>query len=160
MLVQKRGTDDLYAMKSIRKEDIIQKDQIEHTKTERKILEYVFFFQKFQKFFPKFFSKNFFFKIFSKIFFKILPKNFFQFFSKKFWTTFFFRLCTLFWWIWNSRSRPPRKSSSWCSSCVGGSYSNIWETSDDLMKIEPVFTPLKSYWLWTIYTQKTLFTEI
>jgi len=41
MLVQKNGTDDLYALKSIRKEDIIQKDQIEHTKTERKILEYV-----------------------------------------------------------------------------------------------------------------------
>ena len=41
MLVQKKGTDDLYALKSLRKEDIIQKDQIEHTKTERKILEYV-----------------------------------------------------------------------------------------------------------------------
>ena len=41
MLVQKKGTEDLFAMKSIRKEDIIQKDQIEHTKTERKILEYV-----------------------------------------------------------------------------------------------------------------------
>lgn len=46
MLVQKKGTDDLYALKSIRKEDIIQKDQIEHTKTERKILEYVIFSQK------------------------------------------------------------------------------------------------------------------
>lgn len=41
MLVQKKGTEDLYALKSIRKEDIIQKDQIEHTKAERKILEYV-----------------------------------------------------------------------------------------------------------------------
>ena len=41
MLVQKKGTDDHYALKSIRKEDIIQKDQIEHTKAERKILEYV-----------------------------------------------------------------------------------------------------------------------
>lgn len=41
MLVKKKGTDDLYAMKSLRKQDIIQKDQIEHTKTERKVLENV-----------------------------------------------------------------------------------------------------------------------
>lgn len=41
MLVQKKGTNDLYALKSIRKEDIIQKDQIEHAKAERKILEFV-----------------------------------------------------------------------------------------------------------------------
>lgn len=46
MLVKKKGTDDLYAMKSLRKQDIIQKDQIEHTKTERKVLENVIILTK------------------------------------------------------------------------------------------------------------------
>lgn len=41
MLVEKRGTGQVLAMKSLRKEEIIEKDQIEHTKTERRILEYV-----------------------------------------------------------------------------------------------------------------------
>lgn len=44
MLVQRKGTEDLYALKSIRKEDIIKKEQIEHMKTERKILERVTYF--------------------------------------------------------------------------------------------------------------------
>lgn len=40
MLVEKKDTKKIYALKSIRKEDIIDKDQIEHTKTERVILEH------------------------------------------------------------------------------------------------------------------------
>ena len=39
MLVEKKDTRQLYALKSIHKEDIIDKDQIEHTKTERYVLE-------------------------------------------------------------------------------------------------------------------------
>jgi hypothetical protein len=39
MLTQKKGSNDLFALKSIRKEDIIKKGQIENTLTERKILE-------------------------------------------------------------------------------------------------------------------------
>lgn len=42
MLVEKKDTGQILAMKSLRKEEIIEKDQIEHTKTERRILEYVF----------------------------------------------------------------------------------------------------------------------
>ena len=52
MLVQKKDTEEIFALKSIRKEDIIDKDQIEHTKTERRILEYIkknFFFVSFFK---------------------------------------------------------------------------------------------------------------
>lgn len=41
LLVEKKGTKDLYAMKSISKDDIVKKDQIEHTKTEKIILEHV-----------------------------------------------------------------------------------------------------------------------
>ena len=41
LLVEKKGTKDLYAMKSIYKDDIIKKDQLEHTKTEKIILEHV-----------------------------------------------------------------------------------------------------------------------
>lgn len=41
MLVEKKDTKKLYALKSINKHDIIEKDQIEHMKTERRILEYV-----------------------------------------------------------------------------------------------------------------------
>lgn len=43
-LVENKLTNNLFAMKSIRKEEIIEKDQIEHIKTERKILEYVIFY--------------------------------------------------------------------------------------------------------------------
>ncbi|KAL4427052.1 hypothetical protein ABPG74_001007 [Tetrahymena malaccensis] len=43
MLCQKKDTQELFAIKSIRKEDIIEREQIEHTKTERKILEQVNF---------------------------------------------------------------------------------------------------------------------
>ena len=39
MLVEKKDTKQLYALKSMHKEDIIDKDQIEHTKTERFVLE-------------------------------------------------------------------------------------------------------------------------
>ena len=41
LLVEKKGTKELYAMKSIFKDDIIKKDQLEHTKTEKIILEHV-----------------------------------------------------------------------------------------------------------------------
>lgn len=33
LLVEKKGTKDVFAMKSISKDDIIKKDQLEHTKT-------------------------------------------------------------------------------------------------------------------------------
>ena len=39
MLVEKKDTRQLFALKSMHKEDIIDKDQIEHTKTERYVLE-------------------------------------------------------------------------------------------------------------------------
>lgn len=39
MLVEKKDTKQVYAMKSLHKEEIIDKDQIEHTKTERYVLE-------------------------------------------------------------------------------------------------------------------------
>ena len=42
-LVEKKGTKELYAMKSINKEDIVNKDQIEHTKAEKMILEHINF---------------------------------------------------------------------------------------------------------------------
>lgn len=35
MLVEKKDTKEIYAMKSIRKEDISDPEQLEHTKTER-----------------------------------------------------------------------------------------------------------------------------
>ena len=41
MLVEKKDTKQVYAIKSMRKEDIIEKDQIEYTKTERFVLEMV-----------------------------------------------------------------------------------------------------------------------
>lgn len=41
MLVEKRDTKEVFALKSLRKEEIIDKDQIEHTKTEKMILEHV-----------------------------------------------------------------------------------------------------------------------
>jgi len=39
MMVEKRDTKQIYALKSLRKEELIDKDQIEHTKTEKIILE-------------------------------------------------------------------------------------------------------------------------
>jgi len=39
MLVEKKDNKQVYALKSMHKEDIIDKDQIEHTKTERFVLE-------------------------------------------------------------------------------------------------------------------------
>ena len=41
MLVEKKDSKIVYALKSLRKEDIIDKDQVEHTKTERYVLESV-----------------------------------------------------------------------------------------------------------------------
>ena len=43
MLVEKKGTEEIYAIKSIRKEDVIDKDQVEHTMTEKLILQEVKF---------------------------------------------------------------------------------------------------------------------
>jgi len=51
MLVEKKDTGQILAMKSLRKEEIIEKDQMEHTKTERRILEYVHISLDFQLFF-------------------------------------------------------------------------------------------------------------
>lgn len=39
MLCEKKDTKEVYAIKSLRKEDIISRDHIEYLKTERKILE-------------------------------------------------------------------------------------------------------------------------
>lgn len=44
MLVEKKDTKEIFAMKSLRKEDLIDKDQVEHTKTEKRILETVISF--------------------------------------------------------------------------------------------------------------------
>ena len=41
MLVEKKDTKEIYALKSLRKEELIDKDQVEHTKTEKMILEHV-----------------------------------------------------------------------------------------------------------------------
>lgn len=41
MLVEKKDTKELFALRSLRKEDIIEKDQVEHAKTEKMILEHV-----------------------------------------------------------------------------------------------------------------------
>ena len=41
MLVEKKDTGEWFAMKTIRKDDVIEKDQLEHTKTEKMILEHV-----------------------------------------------------------------------------------------------------------------------
>lgn len=41
LLVEKKTTKELYAMKSILKDDVIKKDQLQHTKTEKIILEHV-----------------------------------------------------------------------------------------------------------------------
>ena len=39
MLCEKKDTKEIFAIKSLRKEDIISRDHIEYLKTERKILE-------------------------------------------------------------------------------------------------------------------------
>jgi len=41
MLVKMKDTGDLYALKSMKKADLVEKDQLEHTKTEKWILEKV-----------------------------------------------------------------------------------------------------------------------
>jgi len=41
MLVEKKDTNEWFAMKTIKKDDVIEKDQLEHTKTEKMILEHV-----------------------------------------------------------------------------------------------------------------------
>jgi len=41
MMVEKKDTKQIYAIKSLRKEELIDKDQIEHTRTEKSILENV-----------------------------------------------------------------------------------------------------------------------
>lgn len=41
MLCEKKDTKKIYAIKALRKEDIISNDQIDYIKTERKILEQV-----------------------------------------------------------------------------------------------------------------------
>jgi serum/glucocorticoid-regulated kinase 2 len=41
MLVEKKDSKEIYAMKSMRKEEIIDKEQIQHTKTEKQIMEHV-----------------------------------------------------------------------------------------------------------------------
>ena len=41
MLVEKKDSGEWFAMKTIRKDDVIEKDQLEHTKTEKMILEHV-----------------------------------------------------------------------------------------------------------------------
>ncbi len=40
MLVEKKDTKEIYALKSLRKDEVIDKEQIEHTKTEKMILEH------------------------------------------------------------------------------------------------------------------------
>lgn len=41
MLVESKSNGNLFALKSLRKEEVILRDQLEHLKTERKILETV-----------------------------------------------------------------------------------------------------------------------
>ena len=38
MLVKKKDTGELYAMKVLKKNEILKRNQVEHTKTERRIL--------------------------------------------------------------------------------------------------------------------------
>lgn len=42
-LVQKKNDNKYFAIKILKKKDIIEKDQLEHTKTEKMILEHVIF---------------------------------------------------------------------------------------------------------------------
>ena len=41
MLVKHSGGNDVYAMKMLRKEHIVKRNQVEHTKAERNVLEAV-----------------------------------------------------------------------------------------------------------------------
>ena len=41
MLVRKKGTEDIYAMKVLKKEAVIKRQQVAHTKTETKILKQI-----------------------------------------------------------------------------------------------------------------------
>ena len=41
MLVQKKDTKNLYAMKSLRKDALLEREQIEHTKTEKMIMQHI-----------------------------------------------------------------------------------------------------------------------
>ena len=41
MLVEKKDTKEIFAMKSLRKEDVIEKEQVNNTKSEKMILEYI-----------------------------------------------------------------------------------------------------------------------
>lgn len=41
MLVRLKDTGDLFALKSMKKTDLVEKDQLEHTKTEKMILQKV-----------------------------------------------------------------------------------------------------------------------
>ena len=41
MLVRKKGTDDIYAMKVLKKEAVIRRNQVAHTKTETHILKQI-----------------------------------------------------------------------------------------------------------------------
>lgn len=41
MLVKKKDTQELFALKSMKKAELVEKDQLEHTKTEKMILEHV-----------------------------------------------------------------------------------------------------------------------
>ena len=41
MLVEKKDSKKVFALKSLRKQDIIGKDQVAHTRTEREVLEKV-----------------------------------------------------------------------------------------------------------------------
>ena len=41
MLVEKKDTGNIYAMKSLRKDSLIEKGQVEHTKTEKMVMEHI-----------------------------------------------------------------------------------------------------------------------
>jgi len=41
MLVKKKDTSEMFALKSMKKAELVAKDQVEHTKTEKMILEHV-----------------------------------------------------------------------------------------------------------------------
>jgi serum/glucocorticoid-regulated kinase 2 len=41
MLAEKKDSGELFAIKSLRKEEIIDREQLEHARTEKKILEHI-----------------------------------------------------------------------------------------------------------------------
>ena len=41
MLVKKKDTGELFALKSMKKQELVEKEQLEHAKTEKMILEHV-----------------------------------------------------------------------------------------------------------------------